>query len=149
MRFACIDGEKAISITRQCRLLGVSPSGFYAWRSRPESRHAQADRRLRVLVQTSFEESRRRHGSPRIHADLTEQSIRVSRKRVVRLMQADGPVARAIPPRVPRAPTSTVGGPWTGDNSLALPIGSLQKDSRVPSPRWRAGLCEAEGAGSA
>jgi len=48
-----------------------------------------------VLVRASFEESRRRYGSPRVHADLIEQEIRVSRKRVVRLMQQDGLVARA------------------------------------------------------
>jgi transposase InsO family protein len=94
VKFACIDGEKAIPIARQCRVLGVSSSGFYAWRARPESARAQTDRRLRVLVRASFEESRRCYGSPRIHADLTEQQVRISRKRVVRLMQAEGLVAR-------------------------------------------------------
>ena len=53
------------------------------------------DRRLRVLVRTSFEASTRRYGSPRIHADLREQAIRVSRKRIIRLMQEDGLQARA------------------------------------------------------
>lgn len=95
MRFACIDGEKAIPIRKQCRVLGVSSSGFYAWRSRPESAHTQRDRRLRVLVRASFEESRRRYGSPRIWEDLIEQHLHVSRKRVVRLMQEEGLVARA------------------------------------------------------
>jgi len=79
----------------QCRVLGVSPSGFYAWRSRPESAHAREDRRLRVLVRASFEESRSRYGSPRIYEDLVEQKIQTSRKRVVRLMQEEGLVARA------------------------------------------------------
>jgi len=95
VRFACIEAEKAIPIRKQCRILRVSPSGFYAWRSRPESAHAQQDRRLRVLVRASFEESRRRYGSPRIWADLLEQEVHVSRKRVVRLMQEEGLVARA------------------------------------------------------
>ena len=52
------------------------------------------DRRLRVLVRASFEESRQRYGSPRVHEDLIEQDERVSRKRVVRLMQEDGLEAR-------------------------------------------------------
>lgn len=95
MRFACIAAEKAIPIRKQCRVLGVSPSGFYGWRSRPESVHAQHDRRLRVLVHASFERSCGRYGSPRIWEDLIEQEIHVSRKRVVRLMQEEGLVARA------------------------------------------------------
>jgi putative transposase len=73
----------------------VSPSGFYASRVRPESAHAQTDRRLRVLVRASFDQRRQRYGSPRIHEDLIEQEERVSRKRVIRLMQEDRLEARA------------------------------------------------------
>ena len=76
-------------------MLAVSPSGFYAWCRRPDSAHAQRDRQLRVLVRTSFEVSKHRYGSPRIHADLREREERVSRKRVIRLMQEDGLKARA------------------------------------------------------
>ena len=94
--FAWIDAEKAeFPITKLCRYLQVSPSGFYAARGRPESAHAQTDRRLRVLVRASFEESRQRYGSPRIHEDLIEQEEHVSRKRLIRLMQEEGLVARA------------------------------------------------------
>ena len=75
-------------------MLEVSPSGFHAWRCRPESAHAKTDRRLRVLVRTSFEESKHRYGSPRVYKDLIAQEIRVSRKRVVRLMQEEGLQAR-------------------------------------------------------
>ena len=45
-------------------------------------------------MRASFEESNHRYGSPRVHEDLIEQQERVSRKRVVRLMQEDGLVAR-------------------------------------------------------
>ena len=94
--FAWIDAEKAeFPITKLCRYLQVSASGFYAARARPESAHAQTDRRLRVLVRASFDESRQRYGSPRIHEDLIEQTEHVSRKRVIRLMQEDGLEARA------------------------------------------------------
>ncbi len=72
----------------------MTRSGFYAWRRRAESLHAQADRRLRVAVRAAFERSRRRYGSPRIHRDLREEDVRVSRKRVVRLMQEEGLQAR-------------------------------------------------------
>ena len=60
-----------------------------------ESARTQTDRRLRVLVRASFDESHQRYGSPRIHEDLIEQEERVSRKRVIRLMQEDGLEARA------------------------------------------------------
>jgi len=94
--FAWIDAEKAeFPIAKLCQYLHVSPSGFYASRGRPESLHAKTDRRLRVLVRASFHESRQRYGSPRIHEDLIEQDERVSRKRVIRLMQEDGLEARA------------------------------------------------------
>ena len=73
----------------------MSPSGFYAWCRRPESAHVRRDRQLLVLVRTSFEASTRRYGSPQVHADLREQAIRVSRKRIIRLMQEDGLQARA------------------------------------------------------
>jgi transposase InsO family protein len=73
----------------------VAPSGFYAWCRRAESAHAQRDRRLKVLVRASFEASQHRYGSPRIHEDLLEQDIRVSRKRIIRLMQEEGLKARA------------------------------------------------------
>ena len=82
-------------IATMCQVLGVSASGYYAWSRRSESAHAQRDRQLQVLVRASFEASKHRYGSPRIHEDLIEQDARVSRKRVIRLMQADGLKARA------------------------------------------------------
>ena len=72
----------------------MTRSGFYAWCRRPDSLHTQRDRHLRVLVRASFEGSKHRYGSPRIHEDLLEQEERVSRKRVIRLMQEDGLAAR-------------------------------------------------------
>jgi putative transposase len=78
-----------------CQVLGISASGYYAWCRRSESAHAQRDRQLRVLVRASFEASKHRYGSPRIHEDLVEQAEHVSRKRVIRLMQEDGLKARA------------------------------------------------------
>src|SRR3954447_18327734 len=77
-----------------CQVLGLSTSGYYAWCRRAESGHAQRDRQLRVLVRASFDASKHRYGSPRIHEDLLEQQEPVSRKRVIRLMQEDGLQAR-------------------------------------------------------
>ncbi len=95
MRFTFIAAKKAEhTVTILCRCLRVTRSGFYAWQARPESLHARNDRRLTVLVRASFEESRHRYGSPRVHEDLIDLDERVSRKRVVRLMREDGLKAR-------------------------------------------------------
>ncbi len=77
-----------------CQMLGVSASGYYAWCRRPTSAHAQRDAQLRVRIRASFEASKHRYGSPRIHRDLREEGEAVSRKRVIRLMQEDDLVAR-------------------------------------------------------
>jgi transposase InsO family protein len=96
VKFAWIQTEKArYSLTKLCRWLDVTRSGFYAWQTRPESAHAQRDRQLKVLVRASFAASKQRYGSPRIHEDLIEQKEPVSRKRVIRLIQEDGLRARA------------------------------------------------------
>lgn len=77
-----------------CRCLRVTPSGFYAWRTRPESRRAQEDRRLKVLIHASFTGGRGYYGSPRVQDDLVEWGEHVSRKRTIRLMQEDELKAR-------------------------------------------------------
>ena len=72
----------------------MSPSGFHAWRTRPESPRAREDRRLKVLVHASFTGGRGYYGSPRIYDDFVEWRERVSRKRIIRLMQEEGLKAR-------------------------------------------------------
>ena len=74
-----------------CRVLAVSPSGFYAWQRRPPSARQQADTRLGVHIAAFHRRSRRRYGSPRIQRDLREEAgIQVSRKRVARVMREAG-----------------------------------------------------------
>jgi putative transposase len=95
VKFAWIAAEKAsFKITALCQALDVSTSGFYAWTRRPPSARAQEDQRLKVLIQASFKDARGYYGSPRIHDDLIEAKERVSRKRVIRLMQEAGLKAR-------------------------------------------------------
>lgn len=92
MKFAFVEAEKAhFPVAFMCRHLGISTSGFYAWRKRPDSARAREDRRLAVLIRESHEVSRQNYGSPRIHQDLRRaQGIRISRKRVIRLMKEQG-----------------------------------------------------------
>src|SRR5690242_12590341 len=73
-----------------CRLLGVSPSGFYAWSSRPRSKRAQSDEVLLVAIRSIYQRSRGTYGAPRVHAELFAEGTHVSRKRVARLMREAG-----------------------------------------------------------
>ena len=82
-------------MSRLCAVLRVSRAGFYAWRSRTPSARQVEDEKLRALVREAHLRGRRTYGSPRVHLALRRQDIRVSRKRVIRLMQAEGLVARA------------------------------------------------------
>jgi len=91
VRFAFIAEEKTQwPVAVLCRAMKVSPSGFYAWKRRPEAAHSATDRRLGVLVQEAHQRSRETYGSPRVHAELRAQGVRVSRKRVARVMRELG-----------------------------------------------------------
>jgi transposase InsO family protein len=128
--FAWIAAEKAgFPITKVCKVMQVSPSGFYAARGRQESTHARDDRRLRVLVRASFDESRRRYGSPRVHRDLLEQGVRVSPKRVARLMQEDGLKARSRK----RFKMTTMS---DHDQPVAANLLDRQFEAQAPNQRW-------------
>ena len=77
-------------IATLCRVLGVSPSGYYAWIERPPSARAQADEVLLEQIRAIHAWSRRTYGARRIRIELREQGIRCARKRVVRLMRQAG-----------------------------------------------------------
>ncbi len=90
--YGFIEAEKArFPISFMCRRLGVSKSGFYAWRRRPPCRRALADAQLSVTIRQIHTMSRGTYGVPRIHAELLDMhGLRCSRKRVARLMRAAG-----------------------------------------------------------
>lgn len=87
------------SVETLCRALGVSVSGYYAWRSRPPSQREQADTVLLKAIQTAYQAGRSLYGSPRIHAILRQQGLCCSRKRVARLMRQHGIHSRRRPKR--------------------------------------------------
>jgi transposase InsO family protein len=82
------DGEW--SVTEMCRVLEVSRSGFYDWESRPPSQRELTDRMLTLEIEAIWECSARTYGTPRVHAWLQRQGFEVSRKRVARIMRAQG-----------------------------------------------------------
>ena len=66
------------AVREMCSVLGVSSSGYYAWRVRPLGRHAQRDEELSQQIWLVFEESQGRYGSPRIHQELQALGTRCS-----------------------------------------------------------------------
>lgn len=77
-------------IKAMCRLLGVSTSGYYAWASRTPSARDIEDQQLAEHIRAIHKRSRGTYGSPRIHAELKDLGVRISGKRVARLMRQDG-----------------------------------------------------------
>jgi putative transposase len=93
-----IRAEKANhDVKTMCRLLGVSRSGYYAWRSRPPSARQIADDELTRAIVRIHEASRGTYGRPRVHAELRYEGTPCSGKRVARLMRAAG--VHGIPSR--------------------------------------------------
>ena len=73
-----------------CEQLGVSRSGYYAWRRRPESSRATRDHALSALIVSIHQRLRGNPGVRRVHAELASLGQRLSAKRVWRLMRAAG-----------------------------------------------------------
>ncbi len=135
MTFAFIEPHATTWPVRlTCRVLGVSPSGDYGWRSRPESARSASSRQLLDDVQRIHAEHQRRYGSPRVHAALRAEGRAASRGRVERLMRHHG--IRALAGRRFR--------PCTTDSRHDLPIASnLLKQlfsAALPNQVWLADI---------
>ena len=81
---------KGLVVSLQCELLGVSESGYWAWAKRPPSDRQLADAWLLERIRMIHAASSGRYGSPRVHAMLRRQGVRVGEKRVARLMALAG-----------------------------------------------------------
>ena len=88
MKFDFIEKYRSLfAVEKMCRVLGVSRSGYYAWRERKPGKRAVENTRLFVKVNAIFEESKRTYGSPRIVAELHKEGIRCGKNRVARIMR--------------------------------------------------------------
>lgn len=82
------DHSHEFPVTRMCRVLTVSTSGYYAWRGRPQSQRARDNLELVDRIKEIHAASRETYGSPRVHAELVQgQGIHCNKKRVERLMR--------------------------------------------------------------
>jgi len=82
-------------IRLMCKMLRVSPSGYYDWRDRPPSKRAQENALLSAKIKTIFDEEKERAGAKRIAKRLSLEGMRVSRHRIARIMRANGWRAKA------------------------------------------------------
>ena len=95
MRYACVARHRGeFKVRLMCRVLGVSPSGYYVWRHRGPSARMIADERVLLHIRVAHRASDGTYGAPRIHRDLRDDGQRVGQKRVARLMRQDGLVGR-------------------------------------------------------
>jgi putative transposase len=78
--------QSQFHLSSMCRVLQVQRSGYYAWRSCPQSHRQQVDTALLVQIKQSFDDSHGIYGSPRVHRDLREVGMYCGQKRVARLM---------------------------------------------------------------
>jgi transposase InsO family protein len=95
MRFSFIDAKKAeFPINRMCKVLGVSQSGFHAWKDRPACHRQRQDMVLLAHMRSAFALSNGTYGSPRMTRELRDDGHPVGRRRTARLMRENGLVAR-------------------------------------------------------
>jgi putative transposase len=130
MRFAFIDVEKTSYPMRiLCRVLKVSASGYYAWRSRKPSRRDLDDERLRQKVVEAFKAGRGTYGSPRVLVELVEQGLEVGRRRVARLMAELG--LQGLSPRKFRVTTDS-----DHDEAIAPNVLARSFVADRPNEKW-------------
>jgi transposase InsO family protein len=95
MRFQFVkDHRDEFPVSRMCKVLDVSCSGYYAWRGRPPSGREMANQELYKKVKAVYDKSHRTYGSPRVYRALKSQEVTCSENRVARLMRLRGLQAR-------------------------------------------------------
>lgn len=126
MRYAFIQQERSHhALGLLCRMMQVSRSGFYAWRRRPKSQRTNQDELLTQQIRAIHKDNRGIYGAPRVHAELREQQVRCSRKRVARLMRLAGLRGKHKGSTKPRRRRSSSP---TASNLLAAGITATQQD---------------------
>jgi len=87
--------QKRFPIRKMARVFGVSVSGYYAWYSRKPSQRIQSDSDLVKRMKIIQKRHRGNYGSPRMQDELRDENVKVSRKRVARLMNQHGLSAKS------------------------------------------------------
>ena len=119
-------------IRLMCDTLGVSPAGFYAWRSRPTSEQQQRRDALLVEIAAVHAEVKQRYGSPRIHAELQAKGIDCCVNTVAKLMHDND--IRAKTARKFKNTTDSDHPLPVADNLLDRPFAADGPNERRPGP---------------
>ena len=132
MRYRSIDRRRGLySVRMMCRLLQVSRSGYYAWRTRSESERDKTDRYLTRAIQRVHADSKGTYGSPRIRAELKSQGFNYGRHKVARLMHLAG--LKGCPTRRYRVTTQSDASHPVASNLLKQDFTAASADHRWAS----------------
>jgi putative transposase len=130
VRYAFIAAHAGeFAVRRMCQVLKVSSSGYYDWLKRRPSQRQQANEQLLAAIRREHQASRQTYGSPRIHAVLSQQGMRVGRKRIARLMRAHGVVGQGPRRKRPRT-TQRAPGALAAPNLLAQDFTTSRPDEK-------------------
>jgi transposase InsO family protein len=131
VKFAFIrDHLREYPLRTACRVLAVSPGGYYAWRDRPASPRQRRREQLAIRIQTVHVATRRVYGSPRIHQALVAQGEKVCRNTVAKVMRQRNIRAKTKKKFVPRTTDST------HDQAVARNLLERQFAAALPNQKW-------------
>jgi transposase InsO family protein len=122
--------EQEFSLKRMSIVLGVSRSGYYAWKRRSPSMREQVDEALLVDIRAAYQKSRKTYGSPRIHAYLRRKGHYCGRNRVARLIRQHQIVARKAYRHHPRTTQQHPG------DRIAPNLLNREFSAAFPNQKW-------------
>ena len=130
MRYACIDRHRdTYPVRMMCPALKVSRSGYYAWRTRPESPRESTDRIVTDSIRQIHRQSRGVYGAPKICAALRAQGQHYGRHKIARLMRVAG--LKGCPRRRYKVTTHSDPGHAKAPNLLKQDF-----SAEAPNHRW-------------
>jgi putative transposase len=134
VKYACIEENRGeYAVLMMCRVLGVKPSGYYAWRRREPSRRMVEDERLKGEITVVHAESDGVYGSPKVRDELLERGEHIGRHRVARLMRELG--LYGCPKKRYKVTTDSRHNLLVADNHLAQDF-----TATAPNQRWVADI---------
>jgi transposase InsO family protein len=91
MKYRFIEEHRQeMRVETMCRVLAISRSGYYAWRSQPCSKRQTENLRIQEEIREAYGEGRGEYGSPRVTDTLRDSGHPYNRKRIARLMRLMG-----------------------------------------------------------